>query len=106
IATEDQANAYWCKLPAIGEYNVQSYVCSPSDGLHDGPRLKQQVQGYALSGGGRSIQRVDVSGDDGKTWTTAQLHQPQVNNNYVSSSRFSWQHTTRIPHLELPWCYE
>ncbi|CAO3682403.1 unnamed protein product [Rhizopus stolonifer] len=80
IATEDQANAYWCKLPAIGEYNVQSYVCSPSDGLHDGPRLKQQVQGYALSGGGRSIQRVDVSGDDGKTWNTAQLHQPQVNN--------------------------
>ncbi|KAI9272448.1 molybdopterin binding oxidoreductase [Sporodiniella umbellata] len=80
IVTEEQANAYWCKLPAIGEYNVQSYVCVPSDGLHSGPCLKQNVQGYALSGGGRAIQRVDVSGDDGKTWKTALLHQPESQN--------------------------
>lgn len=58
INTEEQANAYWCKLPSIGEYNVQSYVCIPVDGLHDGPKLNEQVQGYALSGGGRFIQRV------------------------------------------------
>ncbi|KAI8879294.1 molybdopterin binding oxidoreductase [Backusella circina FSU 941] len=76
ITEEKEAEAYWCKVPSIGEYNVQSYVCSPADGTHNGPQLKQVVEGYALSGGGRSIQRVDVSGDDGKSWVTAELHQP------------------------------
>lgn len=82
VSDEKQADAYWCKVPSIGEYNVQSYVCNPSDGIHDGiPCPNQTVQGYALSGGGRYIQRVDVSGDDGKTWTTAQLHQPAAEGN-------------------------
>ncbi|KAF1805161.1 Oxidoreductase, molybdopterin-binding domain-containing protein [Mucor lusitanicus] len=81
VSDEKQADAYWCKVPSIGEYNVQSYVCSPSDGIHDGAKSNQTVQGYALSGGGRCIQRVDVSGDDGKTWTTAQLHQPAAEGN-------------------------
>ncbi|KAI8072246.1 Oxidoreductase, molybdopterin-binding domain-containing protein [Gilbertella persicaria] len=81
ISNEDQANEYWCKVPSIGEYNVQSYVCNPADGIHSGGNQNQIVQGYALSGGGRSIQRVDVSGDDGRTWITAQLHQPAAEHN-------------------------
>ena len=32
-----------------------------------------QVHGYAFSGGGQSIIRVDVSADGGATWTTAEL---------------------------------
>ena len=32
-----------------------------------------QVRGYAYSGGGHAIIRVDVSADDGRTWTTAEL---------------------------------
>jgi sulfite oxidase len=32
-----------------------------------------QVRGYAFSGGGQSIIRVDVSADGGATWTTADL---------------------------------
>lgn len=31
--------------------------------------------GYAWSGGGRSVVRVDVSADQGKTWHVAQLEQ-------------------------------
>jgi sulfite oxidase len=31
------------------------------------------VKGYAYSGGGRGIVRVDVSADGGETWTTAEL---------------------------------
>ncbi len=31
------------------------------------------VRGYAWSGGGRDVVRVDVSSDGGKTWTSAQL---------------------------------
>lgn len=33
------------------------------------------VQGYALTGGGRKIARVDVSSDGGATWTTASITQ-------------------------------
>ncbi|KAI7865665.1 Oxidoreductase, molybdopterin-binding domain-containing protein [Spinellus fusiger] len=78
VEKEEQADIYWQKMPSIGEYNVQSYVCSPPDGLHLGPKKGVAVQGYALSGGGRSIQRVDVSGDDGKTWVEASLYQPSA----------------------------
>ena len=54
---------------------MQSYVCNPADGLACKPGMCT-VRGYALSGGGRSIQRVDVSANDGKTWETADLYQP------------------------------
>ncbi|ORY96644.1 Oxidoreductase, molybdopterin-binding domain-containing protein [Syncephalastrum racemosum] len=67
VETEKQAAAYWDKCPSIGEYNVQSYVCHVEKGV---------ATGYALAGGGRSIQRVDVSGDDGKSWVLAELCQP------------------------------
>lgn len=59
VTDEEAANKFWCQVPSIGEYNVQSYVCDPSDGIHENKVSKTQtVHGYALSGGGRSIQRV------------------------------------------------
>lgn len=33
-----------------------------------------KIHGYALSGGGRRIDRVDLSFDEGKTWVMADLH--------------------------------
>ncbi|XP_057377308.1 sulfite oxidase-like [Daphnia carinata] len=60
--------------PAIQEMPVTSVVCDPHDGekvkLKDG---KLNLRGYAWSGGGRGIVRVDVSVDLGKTWHVAQL---------------------------------
>ena len=35
--------------------------------------LLPTVRGYAFSGGGHAIVRVDVSADGGKTWQTAEL---------------------------------
>lgn len=79
ISNEKEAEAYWSKVPSIGEYNVQSYVCDPPNG-ETSQGKEMVVQGYALSGsttilsstrallginnkrgilgGGRSIQRV------------------------------------------------
>lgn len=37
--------------------------------------FKVNVHGYALSGGGRGIERVDVSVDGGKTWIEASRYQ-------------------------------
>ncbi|KAI7902539.1 molybdopterin binding oxidoreductase [Cokeromyces recurvatus] len=90
VADEKQANAYWSKIPSIGEYNVQSYVCNPPDGIHQGSTFNLKVEGYALSGGGRSIQRVDVSADDGKTWTVAELYQPAADGVNNFGRVWSW----------------
>ena len=58
----------------INEPPVQSAICEPVDGAaierHEG---SFRVKGYAFSGGGRSINRVLVSLDDGNTWVEATL---------------------------------
>ena len=38
-----------------------------------GDRVMVKASGWAWAGGGRNIVRVDLTGDDGKTWATAQL---------------------------------
>jgi sulfite oxidase len=58
----------------LGELPVNSVICAPGDGetLAAGEVV---VRGYALAGGGRPIARVDLSGDGGTTWRTADLGQ-------------------------------
>uniref|UniRef100_A0A0N8E9T1 Sulfite oxidase n=2 Tax=Daphnia magna TaxID=35525 RepID=A0A0N8E9T1_9CRUS len=63
--------------PAIQEMPVTSVVCEP----HDGEKVKLKkdklnLRGFAWSGGGRGIVRVDVSIDLGKTWHVAELLDP------------------------------
>ena len=70
----------WDASPSIVETNVNSAIVEPADGskLADGPYLRSEgtdaltVKGWAFSGGGRGIQRVDVSLDGGRSWTPAQ----------------------------------
>lgn len=45
--------------------------------------LQARIAGYALSGGGRGIERVDISVDGGKTWVEAHRYQ-KGNVPYVS----------------------
>lgn len=60
------------KILSIQEMPVQSVIVSPKPntvcGLDD-----IEVKGFAWSGGGRGIVRVDVSVDGGDTWETAEL---------------------------------
>ncbi|KAG5873360.1 hypothetical protein JTB14_022963 [Gonioctena quinquepunctata] len=60
------------KSPAIQELPVISAICKPNQGdtveVEDG---KISVKGYAWSGGGQKIVRVDVTADGGKTWHVA-----------------------------------
>ncbi|XP_067137391.1 sulfite oxidase-like [Centruroides vittatus] len=72
----DASNVDWCKSIAIQETPVVSAICEPVD--HSKVKVcddKVKVKGYACSGGGRKIIRVDVSADEGKTWKTATLKQ-------------------------------
>jgi sulfite oxidase len=76
---------------SLGRLNLTSAILSPDDGagLPAGPI---DVTGYALAGESRTVARVDVSLDDGQTWTQAAVGDPP--------SPWAWQlwHTT----LELP----
>eukprot|EP00920_Eleutheroschizon_duboscqi_P007038 GHVT01016297.1.p1 GENE.GHVT01016297.1~~GHVT01016297.1.p1 ORF type:complete len:219 (-),score=35.24 GHVT01016297.1:693-1349(-) len=64
----------WQSLPAINDFPVQSGVCEPSEGSQvdviDGAVT---ARGYAVSGGGREIVRVEASLDRGKTWIMAKI---------------------------------
>lgn len=60
--------------PAIQELPITSVVCRPLEGEVLTPKDgKIHVKGYAWSGGGRKVVRVDVSADGGKNWMPAQL---------------------------------
>ncbi|XP_030585953.1 sulfite oxidase, mitochondrial isoform X2 [Archocentrus centrarchus] len=60
--------------PAIQELPVQSAITTPAEGtVIDRSAEMLTVKGYAWSGGGREVIRVDVSLDGGKTWQVAQL---------------------------------
>ncbi len=57
---------------ALGEISVNAVTCRPTDGatIQAGPVT---LQGYAIAGGGRDIERVDLSPDEGQTWVGANL---------------------------------
>ncbi|XP_028855337.1 sulfite oxidase, mitochondrial [Denticeps clupeoides] len=60
--------------PSIQELPIQSAITHPAEGSPvDSSMGEVTVRGYAWSGGGREVVRVDVSVDGGKTWHVAQL---------------------------------
>ncbi|XP_074603734.1 sulfite oxidase-like [Brevipalpus obovatus] len=73
----DWSNVDFDSAPSIQELPVQSAICDPLDGaiVQPGPDGTITVRGYAWSGAGRKIVRVDVSPDGGSTWLTADLEQ-------------------------------
>ena len=56
--------------------------------------MQVKINGYAVSGGGRGIERVDVSIDGGKNWVEASRHQkmgaPYVADDISSSDKWAW----------------
>jgi sulfite oxidase len=78
-ANHFQARAYRL-LPAtgegdgvpLGELPVTAAILAPADGAAVAPG-PVEVRGYAFSGGGRPIARVEVSADGGARWVAAEL---------------------------------
>jgi sulfite oxidase len=83
----------------VQEMPVQSLVCNPPQnslvGVKDATDIT--IKGVAWSGGGRKVERVDVSIDGGKTWTAAELYKPieQRRNRH-----WAWTHFNKT--LQLP----
>ncbi|KAF9666235.1 hypothetical protein SADUNF_Sadunf16G0208500 [Salix dunnii] len=67
-------NIDWSTSRPQMDFPVQSAICSLEDVTAIKPG-KVKVSGYAASGGGRGIDRVDVSVDGGKTWVEASRYQ-------------------------------
>ncbi|KAG2433977.1 hypothetical protein HYH02_012439 [Chlamydomonas schloesseri] len=93
----------WGSAPAIQEPPVTSAICEPAPGTvlsaADG---EVTLRGYAWSGGGRGIVRVDVSADGGKTWAPARLLPPPpgapAQGSYTGAWAWSlWEATLPLP---------
>lgn len=65
--------ADWNAGLQLSELVVNCVITLPQEGQTLGSEVV--VQGYAVTGGGRKIARVDVSTDGGATWTTANITQ-------------------------------
>lgn len=72
-----RAETHWWYNPkyTIQELNVNSAICKPG---HDetvpiSTTPSYTFRGYAYAGGGRRIHRVEVSLDEGATWTLAEI---------------------------------
>ncbi|SPO06154.1 related to nitrate reductase [Cephalotrichum gorgonifer] len=63
----------WEEAPAIQEMPVTSAISSVKVQGGETEKSSATVQGYAFSGGGRKIVRVDISLDNGRTWDQASL---------------------------------
>lgn len=72
-------NPDWSKAKSIQEMPITSAITAIKNASHDrsgandGVEPPIGVEGYAYSGGGREIVRVDISTDSGKTWDQAEL---------------------------------
>ncbi|KAK4282253.1 hypothetical protein QN277_013651 [Acacia crassicarpa] len=86
-------NINWSTRRAQMDFPVQCVICS----LEDVSTIKPgqvKVSGYAVSGGGRGIERVDVSVDGGKTWLEASRYQksgtPYIADDAANSDKWAW----------------
>ncbi|XP_003695994.1 probable sulfite oxidase, mitochondrial isoform X2 [Apis florea] len=85
----DWDNVDFSKAPAIQEMPVISAICKPEQSeIIKVINGKINVKGYAWSGGGRKIIRVDVTNDQGETWHTANLD--AEDNNAKIGRYWSW----------------
>ncbi|HVS03036.1 MAG TPA: sulfite oxidase [Thermoanaerobaculia bacterium] len=66
--------AEWSQGLMLGELSLTSVICDPVDGqeLAAGP---VRLRGYAMAGGDRTVERVEVTADHGRSWGTAR-HEP------------------------------
>ncbi|XP_043704204.1 sulfite oxidase isoform X1 [Telopea speciosissima] len=85
-------NINWASRRPLMDFPVQCAICSLED-VDVVKKGKITVAGYAVAGGGRGIERVDVSIDGGKTWLeVARCQKPDVP--YVAddicSDKWAW----------------
>ncbi|MDA1164724.1 MAG: molybdopterin-dependent oxidoreductase [Planctomycetota bacterium] len=76
LVTEDTA-AEWDEAGPIYRFPLNSVICTPAPGAKVAAK-KVSVAGYALPSGqpGTSIAKIEVSTDEGRSWTLAKVTSP------------------------------
>ncbi|KAK3410344.1 sulfite oxidase [Eucalyptus grandis] len=96
-------NIDWSTRKPQMDFPVQCAICSLEDVNAIQPG-KVKVSGYATSGGGRGIERVDISIDGGKNWVEASRYQKDgipYDSSDICSDKWAWvlfEATVDIPH--------
>lgn len=92
------------KSPAIQNVPVNSAICSPSVNEHVkvDKNGNLTVKGYAWSGGGNKIVRVDITADGGKTWHVANLKQGINDNVTLNLYGRNWAWTLWTVEIPIP----
>ncbi|CEG47248.1 sulfite mitochondrial-like isoform x1 [Plasmopara halstedii] len=95
---------YWkFASDSIQELPVQSAITEPKNGssfvVDDASDSSiVTIKGYAWSGGGRNIIRVDISIDGGKTWVPADLHELGKRQKYNRAWAWTpWELDVEVP---------
>ncbi|HET9766428.1 MAG TPA: molybdopterin-dependent oxidoreductase [Thermoanaerobaculia bacterium] len=68
----DASSVDWSQGLMLGESSLTSAICEPLDGA-ELAQGQVRVRGYAVAGGQRTVERVEVSADNGASWTVATL---------------------------------
>ncbi len=87
----DKETVDWTKGLMLSEGQINSVICEPPENaaIKKGQTI---VRGYAMSGGGRSIERVEISTDGGANWLEAELLEPKKKAETESNEKsWSWQ---------------
>lgn len=87
----DKKTVDWTKGLMLSEGQINSVICTPqeNDELKKGATT---VRGYATTGGGRSIERVEISIDSGANWIEARLLEPKEKAQTESNRKnWAWQ---------------
>jgi nitrate reductase (NAD(P)H) len=89
-----KAEGWWFRPEYLfNQLNINSAIACPANGetlvLAPGNEL-YSIKGYAYSGGGRKITRVEISFDVGVTWELAQLRHPEFEESYAPRQNSKW----------------
>lgn len=92
------------KSPAIQNMPVTSAICSPTPNqkisINENGCIT--VKGYAWSGGGNKIIRVDLTMDGGKSWNVAKIHGTDENVDQSNSNGRNWAWALWQAELNIP----
>ena len=84
----EAAKGYWHRVPPVQDMPVNSVIAVPHNGdtVHPNFNGTVTVEGYALPNGDDGpVVKVEVSGDDGTSWTEAELIR------HDDESKWSWK---------------
>jgi len=87
-------------LPPIDTVPIMSAITTPEPGAAVSPGDTLMITGYAYSGAGCAVIRVDVSVDGGKTWSQAELTRAAETQEIRSGRAWAWvqwRHTATVP---------